>query len=134
MEEKLVTKVEDLMVRDVVTADAMTPLLEALELMIEKSVKSLVIPPKKDSDAFGILTFSDIAKKALAENERMEMLNVYDLMSKPCYTVRSGLDIRHAAKIMTNLNISRMIVTRGPRLVGIVSLTDLVYSLVVKSK
>ena len=126
----MVVKVKDVMVRDVITVDAMVPLVKALELMFEKSVKSLVILPRNESDAFGMLTFRDIARKVIAGNEQIDMLNVFDLMNKPCYNVHEELDIRYAAKKMTDIGVSRLLVTKGNTLVGVVSLTDLVKSLV----
>lgn len=128
----MVIKVKDVMIRDVVTVEAMTPLVDALDLMLEKSIKSLVILPRHDTDAFGILSFTDIARKVLAGDEQIEMLNVYDVMNKPCYNVHVDLDIKYAAKKMTDLNISRLLVTEGNTLLGVISLTDLVRSLVKK--
>jgi predicted transcriptional regulator len=125
-------RVRDVMIRDVVTIDGAAPLLEGLELMMKRSVKSLVILPKSDSDAFGILTFTDISRKVIAADERLEMLNIFDVMTKPCITVAESLDIRFAAKMMTTLGLSRLIVTDGKSLQGIVSMTDLVRSLVRK--
>ena len=122
----MVTKVKDVMIRDVITVEGSTPLMDALQLMFDRSVKSVVIPPKNETDAFAILTFTDIARKALAEDERLEMLNVFDIMQKPCVYVHEDLDIRHAAKILTSLNISRAVVSDGRQLQGIVSLTDMV--------
>ena len=80
----MTTKVKDVMIRDVITVEASTSLIDALQLMLDKTVKSVVIPPKNESDAFAILTFTDIARKVLAEDERLEMLNVFDIMQKPC--------------------------------------------------
>jgi CBS domain-containing protein len=125
-------RVRDVMVRDVVTIDAAAPLLDGLELMMKRSVKSVVVPPKSDGDAFGILTFTDIARKVIANDERLEMLNIFDVMTKPCITVSESLDIRFAARMMTTLGLSRLIVTDGKTLQGIVSMTDLVRSLVRK--
>ena len=125
-------RVRDVMIRDVVTIDGAAPLMEGLELMMERSVKSIVIPPKADGDAFGILTFTDISRKVIAADERLEMLNIFDVMTKPCITVAESLDIRFAAKMMTGLGLSRLIVTDGNSLQGIVSMTDLVKSLVKK--
>jgi len=125
-------RVRDVMIRDVVTIDGAAPLMEGLELMMERSVKSIVIPPKADGDAFGILTFTDIARKVIADDERLEMLNIFDVMTKPCITVAESLDIRFAARMMTSLGLSRLIVTDGKSLQGIVSMTDLVRSLVRK--
>ncbi len=122
-------QVKDLMVTNVITIDAMAPLMDAMNFMLEKNVKSLIILPRKESDAFGILTFSDIAKKVIAGEEQIEMLNVFDAMSKPCYNVHQHLDIKYAAKKMADIGVSRLLVTEGNSLLGIISLTDLVKSL-----
>lgn len=130
----MVVKVKDVMVKDVVTINGMATVMEALELMMDKNVKSLVIAPRSQSDAFGILTFSDVAKEIIAkDDQQVDMLNVYDIMSKPCYSVGDQLDIKYAARMMTDINISRMIVIEGMTLKGIVSLSDLVKSLAVKT-
>ncbi|MEE8484715.1 MAG: CBS domain-containing protein [Nitrospinota bacterium] len=126
----MTVRVKDLMVADVVTIDGMAPLKEAIDLMFEKSVKALIIPPRKETDTFSILTFTDIAKKVAAGEEQIDMLNVYDLMSKPCYGVNGDMDIKHAATMMTKLNISRIIVVEDKKLIGIISITDLVKSLI----
>lgn len=128
----MAARVKDVMVRDVVTVDASAKALEALELMFEKSVKSLIVPPRSESDAYGIITLTDIARKALAHDEPLDMLNVYDLMTKPCLGVDEELDVRYAARMLTDHNISRAIVTEARQLKGIVSITDLVKSLVMK--
>lgn len=133
MEENVATKVKDVMKKDVVTIEGSAPLLDAVNLMLKRSVKSLIIPPRSESDAFGILTFTDIARKVIAGDERLEMLNVFDIMTKPCYGVHADLDIRYAAKMMTSLGISRAIVTDGKKLFGIISMTDLVRSLINKT-
>lgn len=126
----MATTVRDVMVTDVVTVDGMARLMDALDLMLEKNVKSLVIPPRNENDAYGILTFSDIAKEVIAgDSQQLEMLNVFDVMSKPCFSVEPDLAIKYAARMLTRLCVSRMIVIENGKLAGIVSLTDLVKSL-----
>lgn len=133
-EVELVVKVKEVMIKDVVTIKGMATMMEALKMMMDKGVKSLVIVPQNESDAFGILTFSDIAKEIIAkDDQQVEMLNVYDIMSKPCFSVGEELDIKYAARMMTSMSVSRMIVSEGSTLKGIVSLTDLVKSLAGKS-
>lgn len=125
----MIIKVKDRMVTDVVTIDGAATLIEALELMLEKNVKSVVVPPRNSSDAFGMLSFTDIARKVLAEDEQIEMLNVFDVMSKPAYSAEAEWDIKYAARLMINLGVSRVIVTDSGKLAGLVSMSDLVRSL-----
>lgn len=129
----MVVRVKDLMTENVVTIDAMSPLIDAVKLMLEKNIRAVVILPRKDSDAFGILTFKDVAEKIVAGDENIEMLNVFDLMSTPCINVRADLNVKYAAKLMTERHLSRLIVTEGNKLLGIISQTDLVKSLIRKN-
>jgi len=122
-------RIKDVMIRDVVTIDGAATLLEALDLMLDRKVKSVVVPPKHDHDPYGVVTFTDVARKVLAENEQIEMLNVFDVMSRPAYAAEPHWDVRHAAVMMVNLNISRVIVTENGKLIGMVSMSDLVRSL-----
>ncbi|VAX24426.1 hypothetical protein MNBD_NITROSPINAE01-52 [hydrothermal vent metagenome] len=125
-EPEQVTRVKDVMRKDVVTIDGTATIIDALHLMTENSIKSLVITPHSETDAYGIVTFTDIAKKIVASDERIEMLNVFDIMTKPCIAVRGNLNIRYAVKLLTDLNISRAIVVDGDILKGIVSLSDII--------
>jgi len=124
----LVTRVKDMMITDVVTIEGSATLMEALELMLARKVKSAVAPPRHDHDPYAIVTFTDIARKVLAEDEQISMLNVFDVMSRPAYSAEPEWDIRYAAAMMVKLGVSKLIVTEGGKLVGIVSLSDLVRS------
>ncbi|MDH5478081.1 MAG: CBS domain-containing protein [Nitrospinota bacterium] len=124
----MVTKVKEMMITDVVTIDGSGTLMEALELMLARKVKSAVVPPRHDHDPYAIVTFTDIARKVLAEDEQISMLNVFDVMSRPAYSAEAEWDIRYAASMMLRLGVSRLIVTQGGKLAGIVSLSDLVRS------
>ncbi len=127
----MIVRVKDVMVTNVLTIDGMAPLMEGLNMMLSSSVKSIIIKPRHANDAFGILTFTDIAQEVIADDKQeLDLLNVFDVMSKPCMTVQSELDIKYAARLMTRVGVSRMLVVDGNEMLGIVSLTDLVKSLV----
>ena len=74
-----------------------------------------------------MLTFTDVAKEVLADDiNKLAMLNVYDVMSKPALTVNSDMDIKYVARLMVNFNVSRLLVTDGVKMIGLVSISDLV--------
>jgi len=122
------------MTKEVLTIESSAPLLDALTMMISNRVKSIVIPPRDKSDTFALLTFADIADKVIAADERVESLNVYDLMVKPCVALDEHWNVRHAAKLMSRLRIRRAIVTEGHELRGLLSITDIVATLVEKEE
>ena len=94
--------------------------------MREHQVKSLVVDKRGPHDAYGIITFGNILKTIVAEEGDIDLLNVYDVCTKPAVTLSLELDIKHAARMMVNMGIRRVLVTTQNELVGIISMTDIV--------
>ena len=120
--------VGELMKRDVITISAVATIREALSEMKTRGIKSLVIEKRSPSDAYGIITFDDIAKAAIAEEGDMDMLNVFDIALRPPVQVSENLDIKYAVKLMINLGLKRLLVIDNNELKGILSISDVVYN------
>lgn len=118
--------VKDIMVRDVRTVSPFASIREAMRIMREHQVKSLVVDKRGPHDAYGIITFSNILKTIVAEEGDIDLLNVYDVCTKPAVTLSLELEAKHAARMMVNMGIRRVLVTTQNELVGIVSMTDIV--------
>ncbi|MBW6488522.1 CBS domain-containing protein [Sulfurimonas sp.] len=117
--------VENVMKKSVTTIMPYATLKEALALMKEKKLKSLVVDKNSLSDAYGIITNTQILKAILAEDGDIELLNVYDVYNKPAFSVSSKIDVKYAAKTMIEHNIKRVVVTDNNELKGVLSITDL---------
>ncbi|UQB42278.1 CBS domain-containing protein [Thiomicrospira microaerophila] len=117
--------VADVMRTEVVTIKPHATLKEALQLMKTHRLKSLVVEKTSDSDAYGIITNSQILQPILVEEGDIDFLNVFDVYNKPAFSVSSQIDIKYAAKMMLELNIKRVLVTDNNELKGVLSVTDL---------
>lgn len=127
MSEKSYVKVEDVMSTTIATIDATATVQEAVVKMHDAGVSSLVAERRDESDEFGLIVVSDIAKHVIAANRAPERVNVYEIMSKPVLTVPKDMNIRYAVRLLVQFGLSRGLVvdeTRTP--VGIVTLRDLV--------
>ncbi|MDH5526268.1 MAG: CBS domain-containing protein [Nitrospirota bacterium] len=122
-------KVRDIMVREVITVDGIATVREALTIMREKGIKSLVVNRRNEDDAYGIVTLYDIVKKVVTQERQLDMTNVFDIMCKPLITVTPGLKVKYAARLMSQFDVKRAIVLVDGELLGIVSMEDIVYSL-----
>ena len=89
--------------------------------MKEIRATSLIVKRRDESDEYGMLLFSDIAKKVIAKNCAPERVNVYKIMSKPVLTVRPEMEIRYCARLFDNFGISHAPVVENDKIVGIVS-------------
>ncbi|MFN2287508.1 MAG: CBS domain-containing protein [Chromatocurvus sp.] len=118
--------VREAMVTDVVTISPFSTLRDALWVMKERSVKSLVVERHDIHDAFGMLTFTHLLKVIIAEDGDIDLINVYDVCAKPALSVHPDLATRHAAHLMQEHNLKRLLVTENNSMVGIVTSNDLV--------
>ena len=127
MKNKPILRVEKFVVSELVTIERLAPVSEAMALMREHRVSSLVVDRHDPDDEPGLLTVSDIALRVIAENHAPERVNVYEIMSKPVLTVPADMQARYAVHLLVRFGISRAVVVdhhRNP--VGIVTLRDLV--------
>lgn len=119
--------VGDVMTGSVRTIEAMATVREAIHLMAEARVSSLVIEQRDEHDEFGLLLVSDIAREVIARNLSIDRVNVYEIMSKPVLTLPTRMNIRYAIRMLVRFGLSRaLVVDTGRNPVGIVTLRDMV--------
>lgn len=114
-------KVRDCMRRDVSEVDGTLDVLSALKIMKEVGATNLIVKRRDERDEYGLLLFSDIAKKVIAKDRAPERVSVYEVMAKPVLTVRPDMEIRYCARLFDNFGISHAPVVEGGKIVGIVS-------------
>ena len=113
--------VRECMRTDVTEVDGQLDVLAALKIMKKVGATSLIVKRRDENDEYGMLLFSDIAKKVIAKNRAPERVNVYEIMAKPVLTVRPDMEIRYCARLFENFGISHAPVVENDRIVGIVS-------------
>jgi predicted transcriptional regulator len=118
--------VRNCMRTDVTEIDGGMDVLSALKLMKEVRDTSLIVKRRDENDEYGMLLFSDIAKKVIAQNGAPERVSVYEIMAKPCLTVRPEMEIRYCARLFENFGISHAPVVENDKVVGTVSYYRLV--------
>lgn len=113
--------VRDCMRTDVTEVDGQLDILSALKIMKKVGATSLIVKRRDESDEYGMLLFSDVAKKVIAENRSPERVNVYEVMAKPVLTVRPDMKVRYCARLFENCGISHAPVVENDKIVGLVS-------------
>ena len=124
--------VEDMMVADVVTISPMAKLREAMELMRDRNIKSVVVERRSGSDAWGILTYTMLLRTIVYEEGDIDLINVYDIAAKPALSVPRQLDIRQAVSMMLQIGVKRLIVTNNNELEGILTMNDIISAILNK--
>ncbi len=114
----------DIMTRDVVTVRGSDTVAKAIELMRQKNLRALIVDRRSDSDAYGMVTETDIVYKVLAYGKNPKSIRVYEIMTKPCLIVNPDLAVEYVARLFAKFGIRRAPVIKG-ELLGIISVTDL---------
>ncbi|MEM3783549.1 MAG: CBS domain-containing protein [Candidatus Bathyarchaeia archaeon] len=122
-ESKLSLKVEDVMVREVITIDENSTVREAADVMNKFEIGCLIAVRK--GKAVGIITERDLLKRVVAEAKDVNKTKVKDVMSSPLVVVEPSMDLEEAVKLMFQMKIKKLPVVDEKRLVGLVSLTDI---------
>ena len=117
-------KVKDVMVQEVRTANSGETILKATEKMNQCDIGSIVVT--EEGQPIGIVTERDILKRLVSKGKDSTRTKLHEIMSKPLVTIKPHITVTSAARLMINQKIKKLIVTNGDRLVGIVSLTDLI--------
>ena len=118
-------RVGEMMTADPATIDGMATVNEALAIMRERNISSLVVRRRDADDEYGLLVISDIARGISTSNRPVSRIQVYEIMQKPAPAVDSDMKLKYAIRFMTRFGISHCVVLRGRELAGIVSLRDM---------
>jgi predicted transcriptional regulator len=113
--------VKKVMRTNIAFVDGRLSVLEALREMKREKVTSLMVNKRFDTDEYGMLLFSDIAKQVIAENRAPERVHVFEIMSKPVISVRPDMDIRYCARLFGRFGISHAPVVENDEVIGVVS-------------
>jgi CBS domain-containing protein len=122
-ESSATLRVEDVMVKEVMTIDENATVKEAAEVMNKFEIGCLIAVRK--GKAMGILTERDLLKRVVAESKDATKTRVRDVMSSPLVVVEPSMDLEEAVRLMFQMKIKKLPVVDEKRLVGLVTLTDI---------
>jgi CBS domain-containing protein len=104
----------------------MATVREALQLMKDNGVRSVIVDKTGTYGAYGLVTFKNILQSIVAEDGDIDLLNVYDIAAIPAISISAKLDVKYAAKMMVSKSIKRLLVTDNNELYGILTMTDII--------
>lgn len=116
-------KVEDIM-HDITLLDENASVSEAAKIMATKEIGSVIVA--KEKKPIGIMTERDIIKKVTAVGLDPKTTKVSQVMTAPPTTVPAEASLEEASRIMLEKRIRRLPVTKGDRIVGMISARSMV--------
>lgn len=104
-----------------------TSMRAAIELMVERKVGAL--PVLNETGLVGIISERDMIRFLAEEGESILEMQVESYMTRNVVTVLADTPIEECMQIMINRNFRHLLVTEGKHFLGIVSMRDMVSTL-----
>jgi CBS domain-containing protein len=115
----------DVMTKHVVSVEPNATVAQAIDMMKQWDVSSLLVQRESDMDTWGFMTETDLIEKLVAKGLDPEELHVHEIMSKPVITVSPKSSLQECAALLSRADIRRVLVYDGKDIVGIVSSSDI---------
>lgn len=125
LKEVRFTTAGSIMKKNVISIEGKQTVADAIKMMREKKVSSLLVNRRGKEDAWGIVTRKDVVNKIVDPGKNPKDVKVHEIMSKPLVTVSPGLALKYCARLFHQTGIRRAPVFDGKEIVGIVSNTDI---------
>jgi len=101
---------------------------EAIKIMAENSVGALLV--MDGENLVGIISERDYARKVILKGKSSKQTAVREIMTSPVQVVVPDCTVSEAMSIMTNKRIRHLPVLEDGKVIGVVSIGDLVRSIV----
>jgi CBS domain-containing protein len=97
---------------------------DAIQLMADKNVGAL--PVVEDGRLAGIISERDYTRKVILKGKSSKETPVRDIMTQELITAHSGDSVTECMRVMTDKRIRHLPVMDGSKMIGLVSIGDLV--------
>jgi CBS domain-containing protein len=118
--------------RAIFSVEPQVPVLEAIRAMAEYHVGALLV--MSGDKLSGIISERDYARKVILLGRSSADTPVRDIMSSPVITVQPETTVQTCMQIMTDRHVRHLPVIEGGRIVGMVSIGDLVKAVIAEQQ
>lgn len=108
--------------------DGLASVRSAVQLMKDKNVQVLIIQKRNNADANGIITVNDIIKGVIIPNKTLDEVSVYEIMTKPVFSISAHLNVKYVARLMYNYNIKIAPVEENGKYIGLIDYTQFLFT------
>jgi CBS domain-containing protein len=115
--------VASIMTKNPKSVSPTTSVVSAAKTMKTAKVGSLLV--KKGKQLVGIVTDTDIVRRAVSSGKPLGKLTVEKIMTSPILTIESSSTVDDAQDMMGDHSIRHLGVTRNGEIIGVVSVRDL---------
>ena len=117
-------EIGDYMISPILSIDLESSVQEAAQFMMAHNIGSVLV--KEFEEYVGIVTETDLTRKVLGKGLNAESTPVSEIMTSPILSLECYLPVEEANRFMHKNKIRHLAVTEEEKIVGILSVKDLV--------
>ncbi len=121
-------KAKDIATDKLYYIDGLASVRTAIKMMKEKNVQALIIQKRDDADVNGIVTINDIIKGVIIPNKTLDEVSVYEIMTKPVFSIPAHLNLKYVSRLMYNYNVRVAPVEENGEYIGIIDYREFLFS------
>jgi CBS domain-containing protein len=122
-EGESMSTVEKIMKKQLKMVGPSVSIVSAAKKMKAAQVSSLFV--KKGKKLVGIVTDTDITRRAVSANKPLGKMTVEKIMTSPICTIEGSQSVDDAQDMMADQGVRHLAVTKASEIVGVVSVRDL---------
>lgn len=115
-------RAEEIMNRRLEIVDPNITVLEVIEKIVNKRIRSVLVKLKEKD--YGVITLRDVVYRCLARGVDPKNLKAYEIASKPLVTVEKETSVEEILAIMERAKIGNVFVREGDKIVGSITFMD----------
>ena len=119
---------KDIAINKLIYIDGLDSAKNAARLMRENGVKALIINKRNSGDAHGFLTIGDIIRGVIIPNKSLDEVSVYEIMTKPVFSIPASLNAKYVPRLMENYNIRIAPVEENGEYVGLIDFAQCLFN------
>ena len=117
-------EIGDYMISPILSIDLESSVQEAAQFMVAHNIGSVLV--KEFEEYVGIVTETDLTRKVLGKGLNAESTEISEIMTSPILSLDCYLPVEEANRFMYKNKIRHLAVTEEEKIVGILSVKDLV--------
>ena len=121
-------KAKEIASKELFFIDGLASVRDAAQLMKDKNVRALIIKKRNSADANGIITVSDIIRGVMIANKTVNEVSVYEIMTKPVFSISAHLNVKYIPRLMHNYNIRIAPVEENGEFIGLIDYAQFLFA------
>ncbi len=108
--------------------DGLASIRDAVQLMKKEKVEALIIKKRNNADANGIITVNDIIKGVVIAKKDLDEVSVYEIMTKPVFSIPAHLNVKYVPRLMYNYDIKIAPVEESGEYIGMIDYSQFLFT------